>query len=205
VTNLALNRLGEREVATLVHEIAGNMAFSANLIGEIVDRTDGVPLFVEELTKAVRERGRRRAWLRCWRLHGRSGIGATWAFVGGFAAIHPEATPTSRLRCVTSAGRQRRRRVAVRLRPNYPSPISALRCITSAAGGGGATYRENLQLRPNHPEAQTNLGNAVAGRFRRPETLQRREGRPLPQFGVTPVLPTSEWDNKGKLEYQLFQ
>jgi predicted ATPase len=57
VTNLALNRLGEREVATLVHEIAGNIAISADLIGEIVDRTDGVPLFIEELTKAVLEQG----------------------------------------------------------------------------------------------------------------------------------------------------
>jgi predicted ATPase len=33
------------------------LALSANLVGEIIDRTDGVPLFIEELTKAVLEQG----------------------------------------------------------------------------------------------------------------------------------------------------
>jgi predicted ATPase len=54
VTSLALNRLGERDGEALVQELAGNAA-SADIVAEIVERTDGVPLFVEELTKAVLE------------------------------------------------------------------------------------------------------------------------------------------------------
>jgi class 3 adenylate cyclase len=55
VTSLALNRLGERDGAALALNLAGNAALSADLVAEIVERTDGVPLFVEELTKAVLE------------------------------------------------------------------------------------------------------------------------------------------------------
>src|SRR3984893_16116706 len=55
VTNLALNRLGERDGEALVQNLAGNAALTAEMVAEIVERTDGVPLFVEELTKAVLE------------------------------------------------------------------------------------------------------------------------------------------------------
>ena len=55
VTSLALNRLGERDGEALVHKLAGNAALTADIVAEIVERTDGVPLFVEELTKAVLE------------------------------------------------------------------------------------------------------------------------------------------------------
>ena len=55
VTNMALNRLGERDGEALVHKLAGNAALTAEIVAEIVERTDGVPLFVEELTKAVLE------------------------------------------------------------------------------------------------------------------------------------------------------
>jgi len=55
VTSLALNRLGEREGEALVQTLAGNAALTAEIVAEIVERTDGVPLFVEELTKAVLE------------------------------------------------------------------------------------------------------------------------------------------------------
>ena len=54
VTNLALRRLGERDGEALVHKLASN-ALAAEIVAEIVERTDGVPLFVEELTKAVLE------------------------------------------------------------------------------------------------------------------------------------------------------
>ena len=54
VTTLALNRLGERDGAVLAQELAGN-ALTADIVAEIVERTDGVPLFVEELTKTVLE------------------------------------------------------------------------------------------------------------------------------------------------------
>jgi hypothetical protein len=55
VTNLTLNRLGERDGEALVHKLARIATLTAEIIAEIVERTDGVPLFVEELTKAVLE------------------------------------------------------------------------------------------------------------------------------------------------------
>jgi predicted ATPase len=55
VTTLALNRLGEREAATIIAGIVGNKDLPADLKAEIVERTDGIPLFVEEMTKAVLE------------------------------------------------------------------------------------------------------------------------------------------------------
>jgi class 3 adenylate cyclase/predicted ATPase len=55
VTNLALNRLGERDGEALVQQLAGNVGLTPAMVAEIVERTDGVPLFVEELTKAVLE------------------------------------------------------------------------------------------------------------------------------------------------------
>ena len=55
VTSLALNQLGERDGAALAQRLAGNATLNADIIAKIVERTDGVPLFVEELTKAVLE------------------------------------------------------------------------------------------------------------------------------------------------------
>lgn len=55
VTSLVLNRLGERDGAALAQDLAGNTVLAADIVAEIVERTDGVPLFVEELTKAVLE------------------------------------------------------------------------------------------------------------------------------------------------------
>jgi len=55
VTNMALSRLGERDGEALVHKLAGDAALAAEIVSEIVERADGVPLFVEELTKAVLE------------------------------------------------------------------------------------------------------------------------------------------------------
>ena len=55
VTALALNRLAPRATADLVQRIIGNKALPGDIIGEIVARTDGVPLFIEELTNATIE------------------------------------------------------------------------------------------------------------------------------------------------------
>jgi class 3 adenylate cyclase len=64
VTVIALNRLGRSEGATLVHQLAGNFgALPPDVVDEIVERTDGVPLFVEELTKAVVEAGADRGYV----------------------------------------------------------------------------------------------------------------------------------------------
>src|SRR5262249_46085250 len=48
---------GARDSAALAGYVSGNHALSAELLDEIVDRADGVPLFLEELTKAVVEAG----------------------------------------------------------------------------------------------------------------------------------------------------
>jgi class 3 adenylate cyclase/predicted ATPase len=55
VTSLTLNRLGERDAAAIIARLAGNNALPADVLAEIVERTDGIPLFVEEMTKAVLE------------------------------------------------------------------------------------------------------------------------------------------------------
>jgi predicted ATPase len=56
VTTLALRRLGRNESTELVRGVIGAAApLSGEVIDEIVERTDGVPLFLEELTKAVIE------------------------------------------------------------------------------------------------------------------------------------------------------
>ena len=55
VTSLALNRLGEREATAIIARLVGNKELPADVMAEIVERTDGIPLFVEEMTKAVLE------------------------------------------------------------------------------------------------------------------------------------------------------
>ena len=55
VTALILNRLGEREIAALIDGVTGNKPLPAHIRQDIVERTDGIPLFVEEMTKAVLE------------------------------------------------------------------------------------------------------------------------------------------------------
>ena len=55
VTALTLNRLGEGEIAALIDGVTGNKPLPAHIRRDIVERTDGIPLFVEEMTKAVLE------------------------------------------------------------------------------------------------------------------------------------------------------
>ena len=57
VTVLVLNRLDRRDRTALVEQIAGGKTLPDAVIDEIAQRTDGVPLFVEELTKSVLESG----------------------------------------------------------------------------------------------------------------------------------------------------
>jgi predicted ATPase len=54
-TALGLNRLGEREIASMIDRVAGNKTLPDNIRKDIIDRTDGIPLFAEEMTKAVLE------------------------------------------------------------------------------------------------------------------------------------------------------
>jgi tetratricopeptide (TPR) repeat protein len=56
-TQLTINRLNARNVRRIVEEVAARVALSAETIAAVVERTGGVPLFVEELTRAVLESG----------------------------------------------------------------------------------------------------------------------------------------------------
>ena len=55
VTSLVLNRLDEANGKALVQNLVGNVGLMAEIVMKIVERADGVPLFLEELTKAVLE------------------------------------------------------------------------------------------------------------------------------------------------------
>ena len=55
VTSLNLNRLGEREIAVIVDCLTGNTRLPESIRQDIIERTDGIPLFVEEMTRAVLE------------------------------------------------------------------------------------------------------------------------------------------------------
>jgi predicted ATPase len=57
VSALALSRLGRREGAALVERVVKDKALPDEVAAQIVAKTDGVPLFVEELTKTVLESG----------------------------------------------------------------------------------------------------------------------------------------------------
>src|SRR5262249_35619000 len=57
VTSLGLNRLAPRQRAEMIAGVTGGKALPREIADQIIDRTDGVPLFVEELTKAVVESG----------------------------------------------------------------------------------------------------------------------------------------------------
>jgi class 3 adenylate cyclase/tetratricopeptide (TPR) repeat protein len=66
VTALGLSRLSPADSAALIHQVTGEQIISAPVEAQIASRADGVPLFIEELTKSVLEtgtngRGRRHA------------------------------------------------------------------------------------------------------------------------------------------------
>jgi class 3 adenylate cyclase/predicted ATPase len=57
MSRVALNRLGRDGVEQIVRELSPDRQLAPELIDEIIDKTDGVPLFAEELTKTVLETG----------------------------------------------------------------------------------------------------------------------------------------------------
>ncbi len=70
VTRLALNRLGREATAAIMTRVTGGKTLPAELVAEIAARTDGVPLYVEEMTKAVLESGALRETDDAWLLDG---------------------------------------------------------------------------------------------------------------------------------------
>ena len=55
VTTFTINRLPRREVDIMIDNLAGDQPIAAGIRQDIMNRSDGVPLFVEEVTKAVLE------------------------------------------------------------------------------------------------------------------------------------------------------
>ena len=57
ITSLSLSHLSHRQAAVLVENVTRGRALPAEILDHIVKRTDGVPLYVEELTKTLLESG----------------------------------------------------------------------------------------------------------------------------------------------------
>ena len=70
VTKLALNRLGRDQIASIVNRLTNGKTLPAELLGVIAAKTDGVPLFVEEITKTVLESGELRETASAYQLIG---------------------------------------------------------------------------------------------------------------------------------------
>lgn len=56
-TSITLNRLGGRQSTAIVANLTGGKALPDAVLEQILEKTDGIPLFVEELTKTVLESG----------------------------------------------------------------------------------------------------------------------------------------------------
>jgi len=57
LTQITLSRLGRKQVEEMVERVMGGKTLPAEVLQQVVSKTDGVPLFVEELTKMMLESG----------------------------------------------------------------------------------------------------------------------------------------------------
>ena len=57
MTALTINRLAHRDIEAMIDGVVGNKLIPASVRHDIIERTDGIPLFVEEMTKSVLEAG----------------------------------------------------------------------------------------------------------------------------------------------------
>ena len=55
VTAITINRLGSRDINTIIDRIVGNKFLPPDVREDMIERTDGIPLFIEEMTKALLE------------------------------------------------------------------------------------------------------------------------------------------------------
>src|SRR5262249_42524080 len=61
VLSLSINRLNREQAQSMIGSVAGGAVLPAAIVEQIVAKTDGVPLFIEEMTKAVIEASQRSA------------------------------------------------------------------------------------------------------------------------------------------------
>jgi predicted ATPase len=57
VTMIHIDRLGRDKASAMIRDLAGGKELPAEVLEQIINKTDGVPLFIEELTKMVLESG----------------------------------------------------------------------------------------------------------------------------------------------------
>jgi tetratricopeptide (TPR) repeat protein len=57
LTEMTLHRLSRHQIAQMTTHVAGSKTLPPEVLQQLVERTDGVPLFVEEMTKAILESG----------------------------------------------------------------------------------------------------------------------------------------------------
>ena len=57
LTQIPLSHLGGLESTAIVTRVAGNKPLPDEVSAEIIAKTDGIPLFVEEITKSLLESG----------------------------------------------------------------------------------------------------------------------------------------------------
>src|SRR5262249_55240021 len=57
VMALTVNRLRQRDINAMIDQVVGDRLLPISVRQDIIERTDGIPLFVEEMTKAVLEAG----------------------------------------------------------------------------------------------------------------------------------------------------
>ena len=55
VSAITIGRLAQRDVDAMINGVVGNKRLPVNIRQDIIERTDGIPLFIEEMTKAVLE------------------------------------------------------------------------------------------------------------------------------------------------------
>jgi class 3 adenylate cyclase/predicted ATPase len=55
VTAVTINRLGRKDIDVIIDRLVGNKFLPTDIREEMIDRTDGIPLFIEEMAKAVLE------------------------------------------------------------------------------------------------------------------------------------------------------
>jgi class 3 adenylate cyclase len=73
LTEMTLNRLSRNQIAFIATQVAGGKTLPDEVIAQLVERTDGVPLYVEEMTKSVLESGVLKETDECYELTGAMG------------------------------------------------------------------------------------------------------------------------------------
>src|SRR4029434_4685768 len=75
LTEVTVNRLSRTQVEQIITDMTDGKTFPPEVLAQIVEKTDGVPLFIEELTKAILESGQLKA------------VDGHYALVGSFSTL----------------------------------------------------------------------------------------------------------------------